>query len=268
MIWICLAAVLLLALPTVAFADSHDLTADAAGGAATTEDASAEASSEAADEAGAGSATTEDAAPAEDGGFLSGVDEEPESNVVGLGSTILRLIVALAVTIALIYGVVWVLKFLGIGGVRTPRTPQGSIIHAVSSTNLTPHHTVHLVKVADKLLIVGVFDKGMTLLAEINDEETLSHLDEEIGQSEESFADLLDASEIETEMSETRVSGMVGQVGPGNWLQEKIETLRHYTARTAGRTTNNRGRLSRKDASSKRSKVVSPRGDDEVGKNR
>ena len=253
---------MLLALPNIALADSHDLTADAAG--TSTEDISAEPG----DVSAAGPASTQDSSATEDGGFLSGVDEEPESNVVGLGSTILRLIIALAVTIALIYGVVWVLKFLGIGGGMSKRTPRGSLIRSVSSTNLTAHHTVHLVKVADKLLIVGVFDKGMTLLAEINDEETLSQLDEEIGQSEESFADILDASDPGMGMSETRVSGMAGQVGPRNWLQEKLETLRRYTARTAGRGTNNKDRLSRKDASSKQSKVVSPPGDDEVGKNR
>lgn len=176
----------------------------------------------------------------------------------GFLGTLGRLIVALVVVTGLIYLAVWLLKRFGVGGM-IPQGRKGNLIRSISSTTIGTQHSIHLIDVGGKVLLVGLFEKGMTLLAEIDDADTLARIEEEIGQSEESFAELLANGQVK---GVGRLPSGAAAGSPKEWLQDKIDALRQMTARTAGGYSGSKSRPSRKSAAP--SKVVSSQSEDRI----
>jgi flagellar protein FliO/FliZ len=122
------------------------------------------------------------AAPAEAGGFHR--DRTPLPKAVsgtasgtghaaavssGMGSAALHMVLGLAVVVALIFGLYWLLK-------RTARKNDGTVrddgfIDVVSSTPLAPQRSVHLVRVGDELLLVGASEQSVTPIRVYSPEE-------------------------------------------------------------------------------------------------
>ena len=56
------------------------------------------------------------------------------------------------------------------------QTPLGSSMKLLSRLPLSPKHQIALVKIADKVLIVGIADNSLSLLGEISDPDEIRHL--------------------------------------------------------------------------------------------
>jgi flagellar protein FliO/FliZ len=80
-----------------------------------------------------------------------------------------RMIVGLAIVIAVIYGVYWLLKAYSrskAGGLR-----DDGRMTVLATTALAPNRSLHLVRVGDELVLVGSADGGLAPLRVYNAEE-------------------------------------------------------------------------------------------------
>jgi flagellar protein FliO/FliZ len=87
----------------------------------------------------------------------------------GTGSAALHMVLGLAIVVALIFGIYWLLK-------RTARRNDGTVrddgfIGVVSSTPLGPQRSVHLVRVGDELVLVGASEQSVTPIRVYSPEE-------------------------------------------------------------------------------------------------
>src|SRR5207237_10725038 len=72
-----------------------------------------------------------------------------------------RMIVGLAVVLAVIYGIYWLLKTYG----KSKKSVQSDgPIDVVATTQLAPDRSVHLVKLGDELLLLGSAENAITPL--------------------------------------------------------------------------------------------------------
>jgi flagellar protein FliO/FliZ len=117
-------------------------------------------------------AATAFAAPAEDRTPLELPAAEPaQQTAAGGGGGIVRMIVGLAIVIAVIYGLSWVLK-----QVRAAREGQasGSGLSAVSSLPLGPNRSLHLVRVGHDLVLLGAAEKEITPIRTYREHEAVA----------------------------------------------------------------------------------------------
>ena len=68
--------------------------------------------------------------------------------------------------LALLAGMLWVLRRKGVAAFRLGGSRNGSnrSLQLVERLALTPNHSLHLVRVADRTLLIGVAPGGCTLL--------------------------------------------------------------------------------------------------------
>ncbi len=114
-------------------------------------------------------ATAAHGAEAEDRTPLD-LSEEPARQAVesGGGGGYARMIVGLAVVIAVIYGLSWVLK-------QVKASKEGSATGAglapISSLPLGPNRSVHLVRVGRELVLLGAAEKGVVPIRTYHEDE-------------------------------------------------------------------------------------------------
>jgi flagellar protein FliO/FliZ len=137
----------------------------------------------------------------------------PTSNKVpgaSAGGSLVRTFVGLAIVIAVIYGLYWVLK-----QVKASREEKasGQGLSAVATLPLGPNRTLQLVRAGRELVLVGVSEHGVTPVRTYTEEEA-----EAIG--------LLDA-EADGDF-DTPAGGAAG----GNPLRRIIDDLRSKTVRS------------------------------------
>ena len=75
-------------------------------------------------------------------------------------------LLAVVLVLAILGGALWVLKSKGLVQTRF-RRPNGSsepVLQVVDRLVLTPQHSVHLIRVADRTLLVGLSPSGCNLL--------------------------------------------------------------------------------------------------------
>ena len=85
------------------------------------------------------------------------------------GGSFARMIVGLAIVIAVIYGVYWLLKAYG----RSKGAPvDDGRMTVVATTALAPNRSLHLVRVGEELVLVGSADGGITPVRVYGPDET------------------------------------------------------------------------------------------------
>jgi flagellar protein FliO/FliZ len=92
-------------------------------------------------------------------GVTSGGEEDEEAES-GASGGIVRMIVGLAIVLAVIYGVYWLLKAYR----KSKLTSGDGRIEVVATTPLAPNRAVHLIRVGDELVLVGSAEQGVTPL--------------------------------------------------------------------------------------------------------
>ena len=123
------------------------------------------------------------------------------------GGSLVRTFVGLAIVIAVIYGLYWVLK-----QVKASREEKasGQGLAAVATLPLGPNRTLQLVRAGRELVLVGVSEHGVTPVRTYSEEEA-----EAVG--------LLDLEDGDDETPRGNGGGALGRV---------IEDLRRKTVRT------------------------------------
>lgn len=88
--------------------------------------------------------------------------------------SIVKVVIALAITLALLVAMVWILKrFLSL---RSMTGAQSGAIEVLEIRYIAPHKAIALVRIgnAGRVLIVGISDQSMTTLGELSPEESSS----------------------------------------------------------------------------------------------
>ena len=86
----------------------------------------------------------------------------------GGGGSLVRTFVGLAVVVAVIYGLYWILKQVKAG--REERT-VGQGLETQATVALGPNRSLHLVRAGNELVLVGVADHGVTPIRTYTEEE-------------------------------------------------------------------------------------------------
>jgi flagellar protein FliO/FliZ len=92
----------------------------------------------------------------------------PRAHAAGGGSSLVRMIVALLIVIAVIYGVSWILRRFK--GDRAART-RGSGLAAVASVPLGTGRSLQLVRAGQELVLLGVAEHGVTAIRRYTEDE-------------------------------------------------------------------------------------------------
>lgn len=108
-------------------------------------------------------------------GFLSYEETEtyPQGSFAGL---MLRLVLSMAVILGLIYGGLLLFRFLARKAKVAPKSEK--LIRIIDRTALDPKRAIYLVKVVDRLLVIGVGTNDVCTLAQIDDETVVENVQE------------------------------------------------------------------------------------------
>jgi flagellar protein FliO/FliZ len=93
------------------------------------------------------------------------------SSAIGAGGgvgTIARMIVGLAIVLAVVYGIYWLLK----STTRSRSSDTTGRIEVVATTQLAHNRTLHLLRCGDELILVGAAEHGVTPLRVYNADES------------------------------------------------------------------------------------------------
>jgi flagellar biosynthetic protein FliO len=88
---------------------------------------------------------------------------------------------SLGLVIGLIVVVLYLMKKFLYGG-RAANIASGNM-KLLGHLAIQPKKVIYLVKVVDKVFVVGVAENSMQMLGEINNPELLRHMDENVGKS-------------------------------------------------------------------------------------
>ncbi len=109
------------------------------------------------------------------GGFLS-YEEPPAHPRRSFASLILRLVLSMAVILGLIYRGLMLVKLLARKAKVAPKSEK--LIRIVDRAALDQKRAVYLIKVVDRLLVVGVGTNEIRTLAQIEDETAIENVQE------------------------------------------------------------------------------------------
>lgn len=109
-----------------------------------------------------------------------------------LAMPVIKLIGALLLVVGAIYGFLYVLKrMMGQGGTRG----RGRMIEVLETSTIAPKKSVALVRYTDKAVLIGVADNAISVLAELNPEETKGIVTEaSVGTSQPGFKGILESA--------------------------------------------------------------------------
>jgi flagellar biogenesis protein FliO len=77
----------------------------------------------------------------------------------------IRQLTATGLTLLLLSGLLWWLRRKGFAQWRSSR--PGRVLEVIESRTLAPGHTLHLVRIADRVLALATHSGGCTLLGEV-----------------------------------------------------------------------------------------------------
>lgn len=129
----------------------------------------------------------------------------------GVG-TIARTVVGLAIVLAVVYGIYWLLK----SAAKSRNGDSTGRIQVIATTHLAPNRTLHLLRCGDEVLLVGAGESGVTALRIYTADEALM-----LGLDDAGVAD--DLIEIQPPAASTAA------VAP---VRHPIATLRAWTVRS------------------------------------
>ncbi len=92
----------------------------------------------------------------------------PQQSVLGV---LLRLAVSMVAVVALIYGTTYLLRRFAGRGTQKPSNER--LVQVIDKVNLDAKRSVYLVKVIDRLMILGVGNEDVTMLGDIRDESVV-----------------------------------------------------------------------------------------------
>src|SRR6185295_5429183 len=113
---------------------------------------------------------------AKDGNQPLALPEEKPNPSPGVFSTLIRLFLALGLTIGLIFTTVWGLKIVWEKRGWNNLTEEGKPVKVLTSTYLAPRKSIHLVEVGNRILVLGVGNNEVNCLDVIQEPEEVESL--------------------------------------------------------------------------------------------
>ena len=114
-------------------------------------------------------ATSHDEKTENSEGYLDYKEEiVPRQSVFGV---LLRLVLSMVAIVVLIYGTVYLLRHFAKRGNEKPENER--LIQVIDRINLDTKRSVYIVKVIDRLMILGVGSENVEMLGEIRDESVV-----------------------------------------------------------------------------------------------
>ncbi len=108
-----------------------------------------------------------------------------------LTAAAVKMIGVLAIILAALIGGVWLMKRYLPGAARRVGGLSTETIELLGAFSLSPKRQLTLIKVAGRVLLLGVTDQSINLITEIDDPEELARLEEGDRASQVSFAGLI-----------------------------------------------------------------------------
>ncbi len=110
-------------------------------------------------------------------GFLK--YEEPVAPATpSLGKMFIKMIASLCIVVALVLTLAWVgRKYLG----KINALPAGDVVNVLATGSIGAKQQVSVIDVAGEVLVIGVAGENMTLLASLDDKETINRLRRKVG---------------------------------------------------------------------------------------
>ena len=99
------------------------------------------------------------------------IDQDQGGVAVGGFGDWVRMIIVLALVLAMIYAVVWFLK-----RIQQPRRPDTSLIDIAASQPLSGSRSIHLVRVGQQVFLIGEAENAVQLVSEITNQESLDEI--------------------------------------------------------------------------------------------
>ena len=128
------------------------------------------------------------AKPKEEKGFLEGAYEPPKApEAPSIASLMARLVLPMVAVVGSIYLIAWFYKKKG--GIGALGGRKGKFSEVVEVTPLGGQRFVYLVRVVDRLMVLGVTNDGVSALGEIAEEELTASVQGGMGQD---FAQMLE----------------------------------------------------------------------------
>ncbi len=139
----------------------------------------------------------------------------------GFFSTFLRLILALGLTIGLIYLTVWGLKVLWEKRGLSGSSDEGKPIKVIASAYLAPRKTLHLVEVGKRILVVGSGNDEIHPIDVITDEAEMEIIRKDCHQGfPEVFGKFMHRQEVRDHAVEARKIVSEGRQAVGDYLEK------------------------------------------------
>ncbi len=138
------------------------------------------------------------------------------------GGSLVRTFVGLAVVVAVIYGLYWVLK-----QVKKAREEQasGSGLHSLASLPLGPNRSLHMVRAGREIVLVGVAEHGVQPIRAYTEEEAF-----EAGLIDADGDDVDDHSD-NGDAPKKSPAAKAGFASPGQAIGAALNNLRERTVR-------------------------------------
>jgi len=92
----------------------------------------------------------------------------PRQSVFGV---LLRLVLSMVAIVGLIYGTIYLLRHFARRNTEKPENER--LVQVIDRVNLDAKRSVYIVKVVDRLMILGVGSENVTMLGEIRDESVV-----------------------------------------------------------------------------------------------
>jgi flagellar protein FliO/FliZ len=143
------------------------------------------------------------------------------AHVGGSGGSLARTFIGLAVVVAVIYGLTWVLRQMKRSSSSDGVTASGTGLTTEASLPLGPNRSVHLIRAGRELVLVGAAEHGITPLRTYTEDEALG-----LGLIEQPQLTVGDLIEGEAREVPTTTGGKAKFL-----LVGAIDTLRERTAR-------------------------------------
>ncbi len=98
----------------------------------------------------------------------AGPDQAPRLATGGAAGSGMRVLLGLAVVVAVIFAVWWLLKRTNRG--RVPGTGKTGVVTVLSTTPVGPNRNLHLVRVGEDVLLLGATEHGISALHTLDHE--------------------------------------------------------------------------------------------------
>ncbi|TVQ39960.1 MAG: hypothetical protein EA384_05160 [Spirochaetaceae bacterium] len=137
----------------------------------------------------------------------------------GVGDFV-RMVLVLALVVAAIYGIFFVLKKASSGS-----STDSEVIRPLASRTLPGNKSLHLVEIGRQVFLIGAADHAVNLIAEITDKESVDQLvlqaATEVADRKKSFSELLGGV-----LGGGRANGAPAAAGPFQFMNQQKERLR------------------------------------------